>query len=280
MNRWATIANVLKRGENCVLVSITATQGSVPRDTDAWMVVTADGFHGSIGGGTLEWKAMAEAQSMLGKHRGERVLDYVLGPDLGQCCGGRATVGFETFVKAQLNESEARARQEIELRRSIYLFGAGHVGRALVLALAPLPFTVKWIDPRPSAFPSLVPQNVSAMQPTEPVASLNHVPEGSLVYVMTHSHALDLEIVDAALRNPMVAHVGLIGSATKRVRFEKRLAEAGVDQKRIAELICPIGIAGIASKLPAAIASGVAAQALQLDSALSAQASQPARQTG
>jgi xanthine dehydrogenase accessory factor len=98
--------------------------------------------------------------------------------------------------------------------------------------------------------------------------------------VMTHSHALDLAIVAAALRNPKVAHVGLIGSATKRARFEKRLTEAGVDRQRIAELICPIGIAGIASKLPAAIASGVAAQVLQLDSALSAQASQPERQAG
>ena len=81
---------------------------------------------------------------------------------------------------------------------------------------------------------------------------------------MSHSHSLDLEIVDAAMRNENVAHVGLIGSATKRARFEKRLAEAGVDPQRIASLICPIGVGGITSKHPAAIAAAVAAQVLQL----------------
>ena len=131
-----------------------------------------------------------------------------------------------------------------ERPRRLYLFGAGHVGRALVLALAPLPFEVIWIDPRPAAFPRAVPGNVTLIEALHPVSELKNAPDGSFVFVMSHSHALDLAIADAALRNPQIAHVGVIGSATKRARFEKRLREAGVAEDRIASLICPIGIAG------------------------------------
>ncbi|MBI3673898.1 MAG: xanthine dehydrogenase accessory protein XdhC, partial [Rhizobiales bacterium] len=152
--------------------------------------------------------------------------------------------------------------------RPIYLFGAGHVGRALVLALAPLPVAVRWIDPRPQAFPAAAPQNVAKLAPEDPVAELGLAPTGSFVFIMSHSHALDLAIADAALRNPNVAHVGLIGSATKRARFEKRLREAGVAADRIGTLICPIGISAIRGKEPAVIAAATAAQIVVLDEAL------------
>ena len=151
------------------------------------------------------------------------------------------------------------------------VFGAGHVGRALILSLAPLPFDVTWADPRPEAFPGAMPQNVTgfAGDPLEVVAA---APDGALAFIMSHSHALDLQIADAALRSSRIAHVGVIGSATKRVRFERRLIEAGVDKSRVAAMICPIGIGGIRSKLPAAIAVSVAAQLINLDEALSASA--------
>lgn len=265
MNRWTTLQDAVTRHGHCVLVTVAATKGSVPRGTDAWMIVTDQGFHGSIGGGTLEWKAMAEAQAMLAQRIEKRTVDYVLGPDLGQCCGGRMQVEFKSFDQDNLTQIKAVTA---ETYRNIYLFGAGHVGRALVLALAPLPFRILWIDPRPNAFPSLVPQNVTLLQPDDPVLALRDAPVGSLVFVMSHSHTLDLAIVDAALRNNNISHVGLIGSATKRARFEKRLHEAGVEQARIAGMICPIGVGGIASKHPAAIAAAVAAQVLQIDSAL------------
>jgi xanthine dehydrogenase accessory factor len=268
MNRWSTLEDAVTRHGPCVLVTVAATKGSVPRGTDAWMIVTPQGFHSSIGGGTLEWKAMAEAQAMLTQHIGRRTLDYVLGPDLGQCCGGHMQIECERFDHNDLARLKVRATVAPDKQRNIYLFGAGHVGRAFVLALAPLPFNLIWIDPRPSAFPSVVPQNVTLLQPNDPVTTLLDVPLGSLVYVMSHSHTLDLAIVDAALRNANISHTGLIGSATKRARFEKRLGEAGVNPARISGLICPIGVGGIASKHPAAIAAAVAAQVLQLDSAL------------
>jgi xanthine dehydrogenase accessory factor len=249
------------------LVSVVAIKGSVPRETDAWMVVTPNGFHGSIGGGTLEWKAMAEAQKMLRGSARSKTVDYVLGPDLGQCCGGRVQVKLDVLDA----QSDLSLHNEGDHHRSIYLFGAGHVGRAIVMALAPLPFAVNWIDPRPNAFPDYVPQNTATIKPDDPVAEIQSIDHQSFVYVLTHSHELDLAIVDAALRNPNAAHVGLIGSATKRARFEKRLREAGVNEQRIAQLICPIGVSGIRSKHPAAIAAGVAAQVLQLDSALAMQ---------
>ena len=266
MNRWATLSKGVERHGVCALVSVVETKGSVPRGTDAWMIVTPAGFHGSVGGGTLEWKAMAEAQAMLARGYAKRNLDYVLGPDLGQCCGGRVQVSIEVFHRSHLPQIDSLAEIDLEKHRQIYLFGAGHVGRALVMALAPLPFELTWIDPRPNAFPSYVPQNVTMIQPENAAALLAIAPMGTLVFVMTHSHTLDLVIVDAALRNASIAHTGLIGSATKRARFEKRLREAGVEAQRVAGLICPIGVAGIASKHPSAIAVAVTAQILQLDS--------------
>ena len=155
-------------------------------------------------------------------------------------------------------------------RRPLVLFGAGHVGRALVLALAPLPFAVTWVDPRPDAFPAHVPANVTLRHLAEPAEMLAAMPMGSFVLVMSHSHQLDLALVHAALADARFAHVGLIGSRTKRARFEKRLAEAGVAPERIAELVCPIGIGGIRSKAPAVIAAATVAELLIRDEALRA----------
>lgn len=268
MNRWQTLASVIDTHGACALISILSTKGSTPRDTDAWMIVTPNGFHGSIGGGTVEWKVMAEAQALLNRKEQRRVLDFALGPDLGQCCGGWMQIGIDVYDANSLPVVEDQKSEA----RQIFLFGAGHVGRALVLALAPLPFQVHWIDPRPNAFPTLTPPNVKLIQSENPVSCLSDAQDGSLAFVMSHSHALDFSIIDAALRIPNFAHVGVIGSATKRARFERRLREAGLEDSVIKDLICPIGITGISSKHPAAIAAALAAQILQLDSALVAKA--------
>jgi len=291
MKVWSLIARTLEAQASCALVSVIKAEGSVPREEGARMVVTPKGFHGTIGGGTLEWKALAEAQRLLGRERLVKLLTQSLGPDLGQCCGGRVTLAIESFDGAALDEVRKLAEREEdgpfsvtgripgvtenfgEKHRAVLVFGAGHVGRALILAMAQLPFDITWADPRPDAFPGAMPQNVTGFSgdPLELVAS---APEGSLAMIMSHSHALDLSIADSALRNPRIAHVGVIGSATKRARFERRLQEAGLDAARVAEMICPIGVGGIRSKLPAAIAVSVAAQLITLDEALSARATQ------
>lgn len=293
MKTWSLIARMLAAEGACALVSVIRTAGSAPREEGARMVVGRHGFHGTIGGGALEWKALAMAQGLLGKPRQVKIFAQSLGPDLGQCCGGRVTLAVESFDAACLADAEAHAAREAEgpftvagrlpgfdgverfgeRRRPVLVFGAGHVGRALILALAPFPFDVTWADPRPESFPGAMPQNVTAVT-GDPLDVVAGAPAGAFAFIMSHSHALDLSLAAAALQNPAIAEVGVIGSATKRARFEKRLRAAGVAAARISAMICPIGIGGIGSKLPAAVALAVAAQIVSRDEALSAPASQ------
>jgi xanthine dehydrogenase accessory factor len=144
----------------------------------------------------------------------------------------------------------------------LYLFGAGHVGRGLALALAPLPFAVTWIDPRPNAFPPHVPSNATCVGKFEPARVIADAPDGAFIAIMTHSHALDLDIAAAALKAKRFPYVGLIGSDTKRARFESTLRKLGLAEEDIAGLICPIGLTDIKDKSPAAIAASIVAQVL------------------
>ena len=285
MKVWAPIAKTLEAHGTCAMISVVKVEGSTPREAGARIVVTPLGFHGTIGGGTLEWQAIAKAQALLGKPTQHRLSVHSLGPDLDQCCGGRVQLVTEVFSRSDLAAArDFAAREETGLfavtgrilapdfseqfgdsNRKLYLFGAGHVGRALILALAPLPFDVIWIDPREGAFPSVVPSNVVTIQSENPAAEIADAPSGSFALVMTHSHALDLEIIDAVLRSPRFAYAGLIGSATKRVRFSKRLREAGIPDENISAMVCPIGIPSIKSKHPAAIAAATAVQLLERD---------------
>jgi xanthine dehydrogenase accessory factor len=278
------------------LVSLKEARGSTPREAGARMVVRPDGaFHGTIGGGQLEWQMLGEAREALAAGRGPaRRVTQALGPDLGQCCGGHVTVLIETFDRrdeaelAALAEREKAGSFEVACRieegrvrrspepasegwrevygdapTSVVLFGAGHVGRALVLALAPLPFAVRWIDSRTDAFPTHVPANAAPVLAPDPVAEVERAPDVAFVLVMTHEHPLDLAVTAAALRRPH-PYVGLIGSATKRARFEKRFREIGIPEARIRALVCPIGLPGIRGKEPAVIAASVVAQLLEV----------------
>lgn len=310
---WPRILEGIDRHGRVAMVTIAATRGSSPREAGARLIVNPDGtFTGTIGGGTLEWKAIAMAQAVLANPNAPKAeaRGFALGPELGQCCGGNVDLIVE-IVAADKREAVADfARREAEGglttrgrlsaehgvvravaedalppgaasfvrgeltegfgdgRRRLLLFGAGHVGRALVFALAPLPFTVNWVDPRPDALPAFVPGNAVARVLADPTEALAEEPAGSFVLVMTHSHQLDLALVAAALADDRFPYVGLIGSKSKRARFEKRLATGGVPQHRIAELVCPIGVRGVGSKQPAAIAAATAAELLIRDEAL------------
>jgi xanthine dehydrogenase accessory factor len=280
------------------LITLAETAGSSPREAGARMVVRpSGGMYGTIGGGELEYEALEEARAALTAGRGPaRRRSVALGPELGQCCGGRVVWRVETFDKRDLaalgplREAEREgpfvaltrlagdgrierrlgdAPRDDEQREAfgeattpVYLFGAGHVGRALALTLAPLPFTVRWIDPRPDAFPKLAPANVRMVAATDPPAELAAAPDGAFVLAITHSHPLDLAVVAEALRQDRFAYVGMIGSATKRARFLSQLRAAGIAEERVAKLVCPIGAPGIVGKEPAVIAVAVAAQLL------------------
>lgn len=307
---WARMLETIDAQGAAALVGIVSTAGSVPREAGARLVMAPDGgFWGTVGGGALEWELTRRAGDLLAQADpstafglGER-RDWPLGPDLGQCCGGRVTTlvevyagaarpavaalaaaeakgGFDTIVRLGpgwrvdreiLASSAAGAPLSAgawhesfgDERTPLWLVGAGHVGRALVLALAPLPFAVRWIDPRPEAFPAHVPANVVATVEPDPAASLAGAPCGASLLVMSHSHALDLAVIDAALRRSDLGFVGLIGSLTKRARFLRHLGAAGLSEARLADLVCPIGVPGLAGKEPAVIAASVAVQLLQ-----------------
>jgi xanthine dehydrogenase accessory factor len=264
---WRRLAEIVAEHGSAVLVTVHAVQGSTPREAGARMIVRPDGaFHGSIGGGQLEWQALAAARDALAAgRRPARFIDKILGPDLGQCCGGRVTLLVEAFDHRDAERLTALAAEECEteIRAPLLLFGAGHVGRALVIALAPLPFAIRWIDGRPDAFPALLPASATAVRTDAHEAEIVRAAPGSFVLVMTHEHALDLAITAAALRRDDLPYVGLIGSATKRARFERRFRQLGISDERARSLACPIGLPEIRGKEPAIIAASVAAQLLQ-----------------
>jgi xanthine dehydrogenase accessory factor len=146
----------------------------------------------------------------------------------------------------------------------IVLFGAGHVGHALVSLLGSLPCVVQWVDERDGLFPDEVPANVQVEATDTPDAIVDHAPAGAYFLVMTHNHALDFALASRVMRRRDFTYFGMIGSKTKRVKFERRLIERGVDPARMAEMICPIGVDGITDKAPHAIALAVCAELLQV----------------
>jgi len=311
---WPTIERYIAQHGSAALVTLAETRGSSPREAGARMVVRPDGgFSGTIGGGALEWAALAEAQSLLARRGGRPVRRFTkaLGPELGQCCGGQVTITIERFDASDRAAVETLSAAEqaggmvtvatadrlgrltrrvlaaeeqaacaddayercadgriverfSETRTALYLLGAGHVGRALAAALAPLPFAVTWIDPRPTAFPADIPANATRVVDPDPVRLLDAAPRGALAAVMTHSHALYLDLVIAALTSDRFVDVGLIGSATKRARFVGAMRAIGIPESAILRLNCPIGLTAIRDKAPAVIAASVVARLLMV----------------
>ena len=253
-----------------MLVSVESTQGSVPREAGAWMAVLAGQVIGTIGGGHLEFEAIAEARRRLAQRADAAaaappaVRRFALGPSLGQCCGGVVHLRFERVAAA---DAPALRRRLQPPRQPLALFGGGHVGAALARVLAPLPFAVTWIDSRDGIFPEPVPPGI-VCEHSDPVhAAVRDLPHGARVLIMSFSHAEDLDIVAACLQRlradpQALPYVGLIGSRTKWATFRHRLAERGFGDGELARVTCPIGIPGIGGKEPEVIAVAVAAQLL------------------
>lgn len=258
MSVWQACASFIEADGKAAIVQITKVDGSSPREAGAVMVVRADGaFSGTIGGGAFEWQLLAKARAFLQSNERSCQNDFVLGPDLGQCCGGRVSVSIDILDQRDLAKIAEQAENERGSCSHLTLFGAGHVGRALVLALAPLPFVITWIDGREGAFPQHVPGNVTCYQTTDHVAAVDTAPADGFVLIMTHDHGLDLMVTRAALMRADLRYVGLIGSATKRARFVNRLQAFAVGKEAIGRLVCPIGDRSLQGKTPAMIAAGV-----------------------
>ena len=307
MKVWRRIRESLEKHRRAALISVVKVEGSAPREVGARIVIEKDaGFFGTIGGGRLEYEALAVAEDALSAHVPSASLRvWPLGPNLGQCCGGSVTTLIETFDhadRARIGElavaeergpfttlsritKGGRVAREIldhaasgadtgefvaerfverfgEIRNTVLLFGAGHVGRAVVLALSQLPFSVRWIDSRIGSFPDYVPANVVTVRTDAPEREIDTAPPGAFVLIMTHSHPLDYSIAASALRRPDFGFVGLIGSVTKRARFASQARQLGLSEAQIMRLVCPIGLPDIRDKDPSIIAAGVTAQLL------------------
>lgn len=225
-----------------IRVRVEAVEGSAPRDAGAEMWVTSDQSAGSIGGGRMEWLAIEQARRMIQRGIPHDRMTLPLGPEIGQCCGGRVTLSL-TKVAAM-----PRAHPP-----EVLIFGAGHTGRALYALLRHMPVQATLYDPRPEAVADIK----GAVLTPLPETAIRAAAPGAAFVVMTHDHALDFLLTTEALARGDAAYVGLIGSATKRARFLRHAAQAGVDAAR---LTCPIGAGFSRDKRPEAIAAFVTAE--------------------
>jgi len=303
MTEWLSWLREHAMRAPAAMVSVLACEGSAPRGPGTRMVVTPDLALGTIGGGALEHRAIQQARAVLDHPPGTwRVQDYPLGPLLGQCCGGRVRLlvehvdpaglgwvtdattdsrlistltdsGIERWISADAAPSDLSARGErpgpgstlVEVigkrLRPLLLFGAGHVGQAIARHATGLPFQLGWFDTRPEFAPV---DGVTLAEEAELPAQISEAPDDAALLILTHDHALDYRLTQAALSRPPVAFVGLIGSATKRARFLGRLAKDGLPDTALARLTCPIGLPGIPGKEPDVIAIATLAQLLGL----------------
>jgi xanthine dehydrogenase accessory factor len=253
-----------ERGVAAVVVEVVDARGSVPRGRGTRMLVSANECVGTIGGGHLELKAITAARARLA--RGDAFAHqqhFALGPSLGQCCGGAVTLSF-----AALDLAAMRRWPSSQPLFHLQLHGAGHVGRAIATALAPLDCEVDWLDQRDEEFPATTelgspwPAHIRRISVDTVEAEVRSAPPSASYLVLTHEHALDLRIAEAILRRGDFAFFGLIGSKTKRATFSHRLEERGIAAATVARMTCPIGAPGIEGKEPEVIAAGVVAQLL------------------
>lgn len=295
------LKNLVDTHGPCVRVVTAAVQGSGPREVGAAMVVWDGGQHGTIGGGTLEFEAAKAAVQQLHKGNQHIVSRHPLGPALGQCCGGAVTLVSErvdqTFLNAldgktayarrvegQSDQPFAMRRTMAEARsngqrvpaqlldgwwieplheapRRLWIWGAGHVGRAIVDVLGPLPdIAITWVDTDRTRFPQHIPNGIDYLTAEDPALLVPHAPNTAAHLILTFSHSLDLSICHALLQNDFT-FAGLIGSKTKWARFQKRLNDLGHTHDHIQRITCPIGDPTL-GKHPQAIAIGVAAKLL------------------
>jgi xanthine dehydrogenase accessory factor len=228
---------------DAIRITVTKTAGSVPREAGTQMLVFADRIEGTIGGGTLEWEAMAQARHMLRDGRKSHAARIPLGPALGQCCGGAVSLAWE-----------AADAVTAPAPRPLWIYGAGHVGRAIVHVMQPLPeFAITWVDTDNERFPQT---EVTTLVAADPARAARHAPADADHLILTYSHEIDLALCHAVLSHDFNS-VGLIGSATKWARFKGRLAALGHSSAQISRIACPIGDPSL-GKHPSAIALGVA----------------------
>lgn len=263
------LGGFLDRSPAVALIEVSEAKGSTPREQGAWMLVSPDASFGTIGGGQLEFIAIGQARQMLAAgapHAGEAGidLDIPLGPQIGQCCGGRVGLSISLLGEAGKQALLHRVQSETAAQPHVLLFGGGHVGHALAAALALLPLQVRVIETRADALQGM-PEGVTTLLTPVPEEAVRAAPPGAAVLVLTHDHALDFLIVGEALKRGDMAYVGMIGSKTKKATCKSWfLKEAGGSEASFAQLVCPIGGSDVKDKRPPVIAALAAAELVRV----------------
>ncbi|MBE0453209.1 xanthine dehydrogenase accessory protein XdhC [Roseovarius autotrophicus] len=243
-----------------IRVVLSRVRGSSPRDAGTEMFVAPAALWGTIGGGQLEYLAIDAARAMLREGVLTRALDVPLGPEIGQCCGGRVDIGLTRMRASDRRTAEARAARHDATLPHVHVMGAGHVGRAVADLLQHLPVRCILIDTRPEEIAlctAAVERRVSVL----PEAEIANAPPGSAFIVLTHDHGLDFLLTAAALDRGDAAYVGMIGSASKRAKF-RAWAKRHASAQNIDDLTCPIGASGSRDKRPGVIAAFVVAEVM------------------
>ena len=248
--------------DRIALVEVARAKGSTPREAGACMLVSRSAIHGTIGGGQLEFMAIDQARQMLTDMRAphEFMLDVPLGPEIGQCCGGRVEVLIRLMNEGLRAELLEAAKSEEARMPHVYIFGGGHVGLALANALSLLPVKATVVETRAEAAEGM-PEGVETRLTSVPEEMVRSAPAGSAFVVLTHDHALDFLIVAEALKRQDAAYVGMIGSKTKKATFRSwYLKSAGGSDADFLRLVSPIGGEAVKDKRPAVIAALAAAE--------------------
>jgi xanthine dehydrogenase accessory factor len=263
------LKDFLAANDRVALVEVAGTKGSTPRETGAFMLVSPAAIHGTIGGGQLEYMAIDKARQLLRTwaasdridvHEVCATLDIPLGPEIGQCCGGRVEVAIRPVDEGTAAGLIAAAERQEERLPHLYIFGGGHVGKALAAAVALLPVHAAVVETRAEELEGM-PDDVETLLTPVPEAVVREAPAGSAFAVLTHDHALDFLIVAEALKRSDTAYVGMIGSKTKKATFKSWFQKtAGGTEKEFARLVSPIGGDAVKDKRPAVIAALAAAE--------------------
>lgn len=244
---------------DCILVDVADVKGSTPREAGAFMLVAADLFVGTIGGGQLEFIAIDSARAMLRNGVKSKTLSVPLGPEIGQCCGGGVELELSKIGAAQRDSLMVEAERQASEAPDIYVFGGGHVGRALAGTLAALPYQTTLVDTRADALLGL-PQDISIQLAALPEAVVRKAKPSSAFVVLTHDHALDFLIMGEVLKREDARYAGMIGSKSKRAQFARWFRQEEEQSRQLEALICPMGAAGLGDKRPEIIAVLIAAE--------------------
>ena len=259
MTRSSDLTTFLASNPDAIVCELASVRGSSPREQGTFMLVGRQALFGTIGGGALEYMVIEHARRLMASGQAAEAMDVPLGPEIGQCCGGRVGVSLAYADVDTRQELTDRVAAEDAALPHVYVFGAGHVGRALAHILSVLPVRLEVVDTRREEL-ALLPAGINARVVAMPEVVVRAAPQGSSFVILTHDHALDFLIAQEALARLDAPYVGMVGSLTKRAKFSSWYRSEGGDAQALDRLVLPIGKHGLGDKRPAVIAALAAAE--------------------